>query len=328
MIVVANGDSKIWHVEEMILDIFYTISQSDRLEISLNAEGPCAQALGLYDTLDAICDKFNFSKQSITIHTCNQIEYHPEYNIKICPPLYIDVTQQFADTVFPYMQKSIGENLKNFGIFIGRSNWIRLWLASAIQKKYDRNTLMTYHWRPSDDFHSVHIGLDDMLRWNASDTDVNCASEFLSRCPLGLSEPSSYPILSPDHLNICKIYHKFLLEIVCETFYSGASFYPTEKIWRPLLMKTPFIVHGCVNYLKNLRLLGFRTFDQWWSEEYDDYGHDNRICKILDLIEQLSKMSEQQTKLMYLDMKSTLDYNHEVFMNLRSADFQRIFNYD
>jgi len=327
MICVPNIDSKIWDPESMILDIVAKISQRQPVRLNLNGEGPCAESLGLYRILDDICERFAYARDKITILTCNQVEHHAEYDIKISPPLYIDTTQNFASSVQDYFTKSFQQDFRHFGIFIGRSNWIRLWLSSKMHERYALNTVMTYHWKPNDQYHSQHIGLDDMLKWNADATDVRCASKFLAQCPLVVTEEISSPIYCPEHLNICKIYDRFFVEMVCETYYSGSSFYPTEKIWRPLLMKTPFIVHGSVDYLKNLRRLGFRTFDNWWNEEYDDYGHDLRVGKILDLLQHLQDMSIDDLASMYVDMFPTLEHNHRVFMNLHTSDFAKTFGY-
>jgi hypothetical protein len=325
MIMVPNIDSKIWQPESMILDVIKEMSQGNPVKISLNNEGPCAESLGLYRILDDICARFNYPQEKITIQTCNQVEHHPEYRIEIAPPLYIDATQKFLPTVQAYTIKSFDQDFQHFGIFIGRSNWIRLWLASVLREKY--NTAMTYHWRPRDEFHDAHIGIDDMLRWNARPAELARVTEFLAQCPLHQAEQNSYPILSPEHLNICKIYHKFFLEVICETYYSGTSFYPTEKTWRPLMMKTPFVVHGPVDYLTNLKKLGFKTFDKWWSEEYDIYGHDKRVRKILDLIDKIQKLSLNDLQSMYHDMTPVLDHNWQVFMEMDSKKFKSTFSY-
>lgn len=327
MIVLPNIDSQIWNLDLKTVEMVAAIQRKHRLDINLNNEGPCAESLGLYRLLDAVCDDLGFPKRCVNILTCNQLESHPEYNIKINPPLYIPATQQFAGKIMPYMYKSFDIDFAHFGIFIGRSNWIRLWLSSHIWTQYREQSIITYHWQPGDDFHMVHIGIDDMLRWHASTVDAIKAGEFLKQCPLNLTEQNSYPILSPEHLDICKLYHRFFVEIVCETYFSGVSFYPTEKIWRPLLMKTPFIVHGAVDYLKNLRKLGFQTFDAWWSEEYDNYGHDNRVRKILDILIKLNNMSVHDIQSMHQEMLPVLEHNHNRFMQLRESDFAVAFNH-
>lgn len=324
MIVVPNIDSKIWDTESLILDIVDHITQNQPVEISLNAEGPCAESLGLYRMLDDICQRLGYPRQQISIYTCNQIESHPVYHIRLKPSLFVHETQKFAPQFMLFANKSFN---RHFGMFIGRSNWIRLWMASAIQNQHREKTVMTYHWKPQNEFHLVHLGLDDMVRWNADTDAVRQAVEFLKQCPLTFAEQNSYPILSPEHLNICKIYDQFFLEVVCETYFSGTSFFPTEKICRPLMMKTPFVVHGPVDYLRNLSRLGFKTFDQWWSEEYDDYGHDLRVTKILRIINELSRASVTDLVSMYQDMLPVLEHNHDVFMNLRKSDFQKSFGY-
>lgn len=322
-----NIDSKIWNLEFVIIDIISEILAHQHVDICLNSEGPCAESLGLYRVLDGICEKFGLPKNRIRILTCNQIENHPEYAIKKYPPLYIPETQQFAQTSGISSDKNFASNFKHFGIFIGRSNWIRLWIAGVMRDKYKNKTMMTYHWKPNDEFHAAHIGLDDMLRWNADLNSIDAAKHLLQYCPLGLSEKNEYPIVSPAHLNICRVYPKFFLEVVCETYYSGMSFYPTEKIWRPLLMKTPFLIHGPVEYLRNLRALGFRTFETWWSEEYDNYGHDQRINRILNTVEQLQQLSIVELHGMYQDMMPALEHNHRVFMSLSPSDFGKVFHY-
>lgn len=327
MIVLANIDSKIWNIDLKTVEIISQIQKTGRLKIHLNSEGPCAESLGLYRLLDSICSEFNLLKRDVTILTCNQLESHSGYNIEIKPPLYIPATQAFAQINVLYTDKLFGLDFMHFGIFIARSNWIRLWLASQIWDQYQDVSIMTYHWKSGDEFHLEHIGVDDMLCWNASTVDGIRASKFLDQCPLDLSDQNSYPILSPQHLNICKLYHRFFVEIVCETNFSGTCFYPTEKIWRPLLMKTPFIVHGSVDYLRNLRKLGFQTFDAWWSEEYDDYGHDIRIRMILDLLAKLNSLSLVDLQRMHQDMLPVLEHNYCIFMQLKESDFPVAFHY-
>jgi hypothetical protein len=118
------------------------------------------------------------------------------------------------------------------------------------------------------------------------------------------------------------------VEIVCETFLSGNSFYPTEKTWRPFICRTPFLTLGPQGFLANLHKLGFRTFSQWWDESYDqDADLDNgriAINSIQQTQQRLSKLSTQELEGMYIDMKDTLEYNYQHFMQLKETDFAKI----
>lgn len=64
-------------------------------------------------------------------------------------------------------------------------------------------------------------------------------------------------------------YHKFSIELCLETMTQGGSFFPTEKIVRPMVGLKPFVVYGARNYLANLQRLGFQTFGDVWDESYD-----------------------------------------------------------
>jgi hypothetical protein len=140
-------------------------------------------------------------------------------------------------------------------------------------------------------------------------------------------EQVTYPILTPSNLDICRYYHHFFCEIVCETYFTGNSFYPTEKIWRPLMMKTPFIVQGPQFYLDNLKKLGFKTFDRWWDEGHQHDPFDYQPKAILEIMERISSMSTVDLQTMYEDMLPTLQHNHDRFMELRDEEFPMIFGY-
>jgi hypothetical protein len=118
------------------------------------------------------------------------------------------------------------------------------------------------------------------------------------------------------------------VEIVCETFLSGNSFYPTEKTWRPFVCRTPFLTLGPRGFLANLHKLGFRTFSQWWDESYDqDADLDNgrvAINSIQQTQQRLSMLSTQELEGMYIEMSSTLEHNYQHFMQLKETDFAKI----
>jgi hypothetical protein len=52
------------------------------------------------------------------------------------------------------------------------------------------------------------------------------------------------------------------------------SFFPSEKITKALLTKRLFVVFSCYHYLKNLRAMGFKTFDAIIDESYDNIVND------------------------------------------------------
>jgi len=328
MITLPNIDGVIWNKEYRALEIVKELVSTGSCKISLNCEGPCAESLGLYNLLDFVCDQFCVEKKQIEIITCNQLEDHSDYRIKIQPPLYIKETQEFYKNNLSHFNEKHFSQIAPIGIFIGRSNFLRLQLASEIQRRYQRGVDMTFHYDRNIEFHAPHCGIENLINRNIDMQTVAICLDFLSQCPKKISsEKVSYPILTPQHLDICRYYHGFFCEIVCETYSMGKSFYPTEKIWRPLMMKTPFIVQGPMYYLYNLKKLGFQTFDRWWDEGHQHDPYDYQPEAILRLIDWIMSLSLNDLQKMYNEMKPILQHNHDRFMELQGKDFPKIFGY-
>jgi hypothetical protein len=240
--------------------------------------------------------------------------------------LYIPSGQQFAkQNIIP---EKNWDHLKHFGLFIGRSSWQRLWMASHTWQNYRDETVMTYHYDSGVDYHRTHLSFDELAHQIGLELAVDKTASFLKQLPIKNNEVDSYPILTPAHFAIAKLYPNFFVEIVCETFLTGNNFYPTEKTWRPFICRTPFLMIGPRNFLANLKKLGFQTFGQWWDESYDqDADLDNgrvAINSIQQTQSRLSMLDPQELESMYIDMKDTLDHNYQHFMQLKETDFAKI----
>jgi len=326
MINIPHIDLKIWNPEQKAIEIIAELQKHGRAQIEIDREGSDCNTNGLYQLLDNICNKLGYDPSSITIHTCNQLEQHALYKIVKHAPLYIPSGQEFAK--HHVFDDKNWNSLKHFGIFISRSNWHRLWLGSHIWNNYLSQSEITYHYDSTVDYHRLHLGFDELCHQLKSKPDVAVAAEFIKHLPIKNDAVDSYPILTPAHFAISKLYPNFFVEIVCETFLSGQSFYPTEKTWRPLICQTPFLMLGPRNFLSNLRKLGFRTFNQWWDESYDqDADLDNgkvAIQSIISTIQHLSSMTLEELEGLYIDMLPTLQHNKQRFLDLKESEFKKI----
>jgi hypothetical protein len=114
--------------------------------------------------------------------------------------------------------------------------------------------------------------------------------------------------LNIDHLTDA------LFHIVTETVFYQNKLHLTEKVFKPIVAKRPFILAGAVGNLEYLRGYGFKTFGQWIDESYDTES-DNylRIEMITVEVNKLCLMSKNQLNEMYADMQETLEYNHRHF---------------
>ena len=58
----------------------------------------------------------------------------------------------------------------------------------------------------------------------------------------------------------------------------------TEKITRPILNLHPQIVYCTTGTLEHLKSLGYKTFSDYWDEDYDLVDGDAKLRKIMDLL--------------------------------------------
>ena len=138
-------------------------------------------------------------------------------------------------------------------------------------------------------------------------------------------ENSYYPIQHPSNLNLLQYYRDIFVDIVVETNVSGRCFLVTEKLWRAILAKRPFIVVSNPNYLNNLKRLGFKTFEDFWSEEYDLYREADRIHSIEPLLIQISAWTTEELSNKLLDMDAILTHNFNTFNNLNYKKLIEVF---
>ena len=120
-----------------------------------------------------------------------------------------------------------------------------------------------------------------------------------------------------------KYFRKSFLHIVVESFFSKESSlnrkFISEKIFRATNSCQPFIIIGTQNFLKEFKEMGFKSFDKWWDESYDDIENDEeRLSAILEIVKDLSRLSHSELKKMYLEMIPILEHNFDNAFKINS----------
>lgn len=88
----------------------------------------------------------------------------------------------------------------------------------------------------------------------------------------------------------------------------------SEKIFKPISRMQPFVVYGQSGTLEFLKSLGYKTFDQWLDESYDNtQNKDQRYEKIFDLFKKINAMSKNELGNMLYEMLPTLEHNQTVY---------------
>ena len=78
-----------------------------------------------------------------------------------------------------------------------------------------------------------------------------------------------------------------LVHVVTETSFYGNKNHLTEKTFKPVVLKQPFILASNRGSLEYLRSYGFETFSSIWDESYDGLPDDQRISAIGNLLQEL-----------------------------------------
>jgi hypothetical protein len=105
-----------------------------------------------------------------------------------------------------------------------------------------------------------------------------------------------------------KIFRQTNYSIVTETIGTGDSFFLSEKTTKCMSNYRPFVVFGPRHYLKNLRELGFQTFNTVIDESYDDEPVDSaRFQKAMMQVLQLTYFESVES--VYNRVKFALDNN-------------------
>jgi hypothetical protein len=103
-----------------------------------------------------------------------------------------------------------------------------------------------------------------------------------------------------------------LWHIVTETVFYHDKLHLTEKIFKPIVAQRPFMLAAAPGNLAYLKSYGFRTFDQWIDESYDNIQDpDLRLQAIVDQTSRLCAMSDSELREMHKEMQPILEHNFD-----------------
>ena len=105
-----------------------------------------------------------------------------------------------------------------------------------------------------------------------------------------------------------------LFHVVTETVYFQDKLHLTEKVFKPIVAKRPFFLVAALGNLAYLKSYGFKTFDHWIDESYDnEQDHYIRIEKVTAELARLCAMDRSALEQMHLEMQEVLEFNFNHF---------------
>ena len=109
------------------------------------------------------------------------------------------------------------------------------------------------------------------------------------------------------------IYNETAYTIVTETNYFNHFNFYTEKIVKPILAERLFLVFAGQHYLRNLRNLGFKTFDGIIDERYDDV--EDTELRFQLVFEQIQYLIDQPQDEILAKVKHITEHNKRVMLS-------------
>jgi len=120
---------------------------------------------------------------------------------------------------------------------------------------------------------------------------------------------------NPHTLGLQNFYRESFVDIVNESRYAQPTANISEKVMQAIQFQTPFVLAAPPYSLKYLKTLGYKTFDKWWSEDYDQVeSHMDRMFKIVEVIEYINSLTDREVDKMYTEMLPVLEHNFKTFV--------------
>ena len=109
-----------------------------------------------------------------------------------------------------------------------------------------------------------------------------------------------------------EVYLESWVTVVTETLTTEINtMFFSEKIYKPIRARHPFILIGIRGSLRELKRQGFKTFDTWWDESYDDIENiTDRMDFVCKLLLELQTKSKEQWLTIYTEMNMVLEHNY------------------
>lgn len=187
------------------------------------------------------------------------------------------------------------------------------------------------------DFPPMHDTFNSMLDWCKNNTE---GQELLLKDEQGIK---SLPIIYLDGENPIGVrasytifnksyYENTYFSIVTETlgWSSGSGEGATigralsEKTFKPILFKHPFLLIALPKALELLRELGYRTFSECIDESYDnEYDDSKRVYMVAKEAERLCNLSESELKDFLKVCREITNHNFAVLKNKQKFLYQK-----
>lgn len=267
-----------------------------------------------------------YPDSQILLRCGNTMEQLPWSNVKH------GVNMNFFNQARVYHRRlPVQPDAKRFAMFVGRLTIERLCVMYDMARQFADQCLISHLQQPENlpmtfvcSWPEWQPKQRDEAVWRQYIQDHSVCDWYRNHTPASIDNAKAtdqYTSMSADHTHnrlhaaLLPHYDKFFIELVAETMLYGNTFWPTEKIARPLAAAKPFVCFAAPGFVQRLRCLGFQTFDSLWDESYDNLQGRARWLAIQDVVTKLAALDDQCFADLMHEAQQIADHNYEVLLN-------------
>jgi hypothetical protein len=248
------------------------------------------------EDVDWVCDTYNLSSNYYFFHAWAALDWYRGYNrTYLC--------RSFRD-------RHIEKTFLCPNNIIGGKRRHRLELLKQL---VDRKLV-----------HNNFVSFPDQCPYEGKTVVELCAEYNIHLAPVDLPlkiDSGSNYANSSHCIDMWPLADQSLLHVVTETVYHGKKLHLTEKTFKPIVMQQPFVLVSCQGSLEYLRSYGFKTFGNFWNEDYDDKDDNTRISCIGKLLADLDSLSVKEKIQLQQHLTPIVEHNFNWFY---SREFEEL----
>jgi hypothetical protein len=303
--------------ETAIFHVPYPFGNSTEFHNKLNqAVKTCNQVAVLFSELhlDSINFFIHHQHPKITYFVCGAIEnipsrYWMDWFITTCSA-YKNNTS-LLNGLTPYVIKP-----KFFDILLGRQKPHRSVVYNFIKNNDLGDRVIMTYLQGNDD---IPLQKQDNQGWIWEPGIIQLKSEFHWTVTSIRYQGRS---MSLSQVVPISIYNQTAYSVVAETNHDNHYSFCTEKIVKPILAERLFVVFSGQHYLRNLRSVGFKTFDGIIDETYDSIADNNQRFSLV--CEQIKYLINQPQEYILAKIRHITEHNKQVMLTTDwYGDFSR-----